>query len=417
MPLRLTPGISHKHSRLYPSSPLTPFFDLGENQPPANSLRLPHELAPQAVPLCLAWSSIAKCPELTFSVDPEFLFSHYLWVTGTSATALAYLEFFAELIESKLSNNAPRLVYEVASNDGTLLSQFQKRNFEVLGIDPARNIASKANESGIPTIADFFNKELIDARPELKEKAGCVIARNVLPHVNDPRSVIAGMVASLHHNGLAIIEFHHNGKILKELHYDSIYHEHIFYFSVTTVVQLLSEAGLFPYDLAWSPISGGSAVLFASKFSQKVTPILEEQLELEKTSGVLSFESWVNFASHSSAHAKRLATLVEDSSRDGVTIGYGASARSSTMLNFAGLNSNHMKALADKSPYKHGRFSAGSNIEILSPEEALALKPNTILLLAWNFKDEIIQILKEKFRYTGKLIIPLPNDPVIVNLD
>jgi SAM-dependent methyltransferase len=394
----LTPGIAYTQSRLYPNSIISPFFDLGKNQPPANSLRLPQQAAPGAAPLCLAWSPIAKCPELTFSVDQEYLFSNYLWVTGTSTTAQKYSEFFSELVEKHIPKEAPKLVFEVASNDGTFLKQFQKRNFEVLGIDPAKNIVATANQAGIPSIAEFFNQSLVETRPELKGKAGCVIARNVLPHVNDPRSILSGMASALDQNGIAVIEFHQSGKILEELHYDSIYHEHIFYFSVSTVTQLLSEAGLFPFELSWSPISGGSAVIFASKKPRTVQSALRDHLELEKTSGVLSLEAWKSFAESSSKHAQSLYTLVKEHSTNALMIGYGASARSSTMLNFAGLNSSDLAAIADQSEYKHGR-------------------PTSILLLAWNFRDEIINILKQKYSYSGKLIIPLPNNPTIISLN
>jgi hypothetical protein len=393
--------------RIFPDQPLETFFELG-SQPPANSLRQDIDELLPSIPLTLGWSEKAKSVQLTVNVSSEYLFKHYVWVTGTSKTARDYAEYFAEQFLQRL--NHPKLfMLEIASNDGTFLRPFIQRELNVLGVDPAQNIAATANAAGIPTVAEFFNLQTATKIRASHGQCQGLMARNVIPHVEHIHSVMEGIVHLLSDDGIAAFEFHYAGKIFDELHYDSIYHEHLFYHSLTSMQHLLSQYGFTAFDLFQSPISGGSYVLFFTKENRSPTTGFIQALAKEQTSGINDKQAWLRFAEASREHAASLLALIEKELAQGKRIiGYGASARSSTLLNFAGIDKRHLCCIADKSDYKHHRYTAGTDILILAPDEALATKPDTILLLAWNFEAEIMAELRDQYGFRGKVIIPLP---------
>ena len=249
--------------RLCFSKNLSDVLDLGD-QPPANSLRSTLDQDVPVAPLKLVQCQECSAVQLTATVDPAYLFDHYVWVTGTSATARNYSEYFcAEVL--KRANPDVTFAVEVASNDGTFLRRFQEKDLSVLGVDPAKNIAKNANESGIPTLSEFFSEEV--AQNILKEKgsADIVFARNVIPHVKEIHSIIKGLSDLAGDQGVVVIEFHYAKVIVDELHYDSIYHEHLYYYSLKSLNTLLQRYGLQPFDAFRSPISGGSLVLLQEK--------------------------------------------------------------------------------------------------------------------------------------------------------
>ena len=244
-------------------------------------------------------------------------------------------------------------------------------------------------------------------------QADIVIARNVIPHVPDPNDVVAGIANCLKKSGVGAIEFHRVDKILSELHYDSIYHEHFFYHSLNSINKLLVRHGLNLFDVVESPISGGSLVAFFSKEERAITTELKDKYSWEDENGIALLEAWQEFAKASFEHRDKLKSMIELENLAGKkVIGYGASARSSTMLNFCGINHNHLACVADQNPLKHNLYTPGTDVLIVSPEEALKQNPDTVVILAWNFKDEIIEDLREK-GFKGNVIIPLPNTPYL----
>jgi SAM-dependent methyltransferase len=401
--------------RLCDATDLHTILELGD-QPPANSLRKKVSETLENVPL-----TICRCPkcttiQLTETIDPEYMFSDYIWVTGTSKGAREYSKIFADRIVSKLSKSDDLFIVEVASNDGTFLQRFKEAGHRVLGVDPAKNLAELAQKNGIPTLADFFGLNVAKKVTAENGHADIVIARNVIPHVPDPNDVVGGMAECLKENGVGAIEFHWIGKILSELHYDSIYHEHFFYHSLHSINELLLRHGLNLFDVAESPISGGSLVAFFSKEKRVVTSDLKDQLESEREEGISSLEAWQDFAKMSFEHRVKLKSMIDSENLSGKkVIGYGASARSSTMLNFCGIDHNHLACVADQNALKHNRYTPGTDVLIVSPEEALKENPDTVVILAWNFKDEIIEDLKEK-GFKGSVIIPLPNTPYLLEI-
>lgn len=393
--------------RLCSSKKLHSIVDL-TNQPPANSLRKDlGEVLPKA-PLKLIHCESCAAVQLTSTVDPNYLFSHYVWVTGTSSTARDYSDFYCKEVLRRVENKSP-FVVEVASNDGTFLRKFKDKGCKVLGVDPAKNIASKASESGIPTLADFFNSQIANQISQKDGPADVVMARNVIPHVKEIHSITKGLSSLVKKDGIVVIEFHYAESILKECHYDSIYHEHLFYFSLKSLSSLFQQYGLYPYDAFLSPISGGSVVLFFSQQQKEPTTFLKDLLKKEELSGLNQLSSWKKFGEESIQHASDLKKIVSTYAKDGKLIGYGASARSSTMLNFAALSNQEIECIIDRNPLKQNLYTPGTNIKIISYEEGLPrLKGKHLLLLAWNFEEEVVRDLRAD-GFTGDILVPLPN--------
>ena len=388
-----------EHCRICKSKDIVTFMDLTD-QPPANSLRAEITQILPNVPLQLVHCAKCSTVQLSATVDPEYLFSHYVWVTGTSKTAHEYSKYFSSnvLDRSKIENP---FVVEIASNDGTFLKDFALKNCKVLGVDPAKNIAEIATQAGVPTMAEFFNLNTAKIIREKNGNADVVFARNVIPHVKEVHSIIEGIAELLKDDGLGAIEFHYSQIILDELHYDSVYHEHLFFYSLQSMIYLLNLYGLKPFDLTNSPISGGSLVIYFSK---------NDALQVEKDNKTNELQTWKNFANACEKHAKELKEIVQEYKTKGSVIGYGASARSSTMLNYAGLNNSVIDCIIDKNPLKHGRYTPGTNIPIISFEYGKKRFDNcgSILLLAWNFEKEITEELRAS-GYKGSIIVPLPN--------
>ncbi len=389
------------------SSKLKFILDLG-NQPPANSLRKEFKCNLSLIPLQLFICLDCKTAQLGHVVNEKLLFSNYYWVTATSLTALKHSKLFYDELIKRIKIKKLN-VLEIASNDGTFLKPFKAGGHDVLGIDPAKNIAKIANEQDIKTLSKFFSQDLVSSKVELINKFDVVFARNVLPHVKKIHSVIKGIELCLKKDGICAIEFHDASIILKELHYDSIYHEHLFYFSINTITDLFKRYNLYAFDIFKSPISGGSWVIYFSKIKKKKSNRILYQLQKENNSKINEISAWVSFAKNSIKHSKKLKNLVNLNKTK--VIGYGASARSSTLLNFCKIDHKVIEYIIDKNPLKHNMFTPGTNIKIVSPEyfKKDMINVKIIIILAWNFESEIILELN-KLGYKGKIITPLPKE-------
>ena len=401
--------------RICSSKAIDLILDLGA-QPPANSLRKHVSEVLKAVPLEICRCDSCGTIQLTETVSPGYLFNDYIWVTGTSQGARDYSRLFCERLISR-SKPAQLFVVEVASNDGTLLARFRERGDKVLGVDPAKNIAAMAEREGIPTIPEFFGMAV--ARQIVAEHghADAVLARNVIPHVADANDVVAGMAHCLREDGIGAIEFHRADVILADLHYDSIYHEHLFYHSLHSLGMLLDRFGLAPFDVAESPISGGSLVVYFSKMPRPRGDALRKMLEHERSLGIGEAAPWREFAARCARHRLALRELVEGSRAKGKhVVGYGASARSSTLLNYCGIDHRHLEVIADRNALKHDRYTPGTDIRIVAPERAFSRHPDSVLLLAWNFRDEILAQIKTEHGWHGEVIVPLPGNPEILHI-
>ncbi len=395
--------------RLCGSKDLRNVLDLGL-QPPANSLRTKRDnLVPEA-PLKLVHCAQCSAVQLTATVDPGYLFSQYVWVTSTSATARAYSETYCSEVLKRTQVKSP-FVVEIASNDGTFLQQFKDRGCPVLGVDPALNIATLATKAGIPTLAEFFNIAIAEQILAENPQPNIVMARNVIPHVKEIHSIVEGISALVDDDGVVAIEFHYAKTIVDELHYDSIYHEHLFYFSIKSISELFAKYGLTPFDVFESPISGGSLVLFFSRKNVAERSVaLNKATEIEDLSRLNELSTWQQFGVASQKHAESIKAVVLEYAKRDRLIAYGASARSSTLMNFAGISAKEIECVIDRNPIKQGLYTPGTDIPIVSYEEGLMkLDGKHLLLLAWNFEDEIVADLRA-VGFTGDIIVPLPGE-------
>lgn len=404
----------NKKCRVCGSERIKPFFDLGK-QPLANMLLKSSGEKERKYPLSLSFCLECGLVQLNHTVSQKKLFSRYVWVTGTSKVAVDFALRFCQELLSKQKFPKNSFVLEVASNDGTFLLPFKNRGFRVLGVDPARNVVDMARRNGIPTEKMFFGAKSAKKIAGKYGKADIVFARNVFAHVADTRDFARGLREVLSDDGVLAIEVHYGGDILRGLQYDSIYHEHLCYFTLKSLEHALSEFGLYVFDVSNGPISGGALIVYARKRKNREASNVKRWRTTESMDKINDFQTWKKFAKLASAHHTKLSQIVRAESAKGSSIaGYGASARSSTLLNLCRLGRRQIFAIADNNKLKQGMYTAGSHIPIYNVEKTLSMKPDIILLLAWNFKDEITESLRSKFNYRGSYIVPLPNNPRII---
>lgn len=392
---------------------LRKFFDLGF-QPLANSLPKSPLETEDFYPLSLSWCGNCGLVQLNETVDPKVLFSQYVWVTGTSRTANEFSKDFYKELVRRTEDPKSGYALEIASNDGTFLRPFLENGHDVLGIDPAANVARMAEAAGVPTRALFWGSTAAEDVLRERGPAKIVFARNVLPHVANTRDFVRSLSRVLADDGVLAIEAHYAKVILEELHYDSIYHEHLCYFTLKTLEKLLNDFGLFVFDLTKSPISGGSLVVYAKKGRGAESGVLGDYREKERRGKTNDFSSWQDFARRSFEHKEKLIVMLAAERKRGTITGWGASARSSTIANFCGIDARFLESVIDLNPLKQGRFTAGVHIPILPPERALAAQPRTVFIMAWNFAEEIMDMLRVKYRFRGACIVPFPKSPRVL---
>lgn len=413
MPSLTLPYRRAEACRICSEPDLEQVLGLGD-QPLANALLANPQQQEGVAPLDLLRCESCAALQLGVTVEPAILFRDYVWVTGTSPATLEHCAWLAERIIEHVGRGARAI--EMASNDGTFLGELQSRGMTVLGVDPARNLAEFANERGVETLPEFFDSA---AAAEIRASRGpydVAIARNVLSHVPDPRESVAALAHCLGPLGVAVIEFHRADVIARELHYDSIYHEHTMYHSLKSMTSILEGVGLQPFDVLPSPISGGSWVLFAARAdaSRGQTTRWSQAWADEESSGVWSAATWHEFADRVADHQAALRHEVAGRAAAGqVVVAYGASARSSTVLNACQLSVRQITSIADGNPRKQGLFSPGMRIPIEAPGLAMARRPDAILLLAFNFRSEIEGILRRE-AWNGDLIHAFPNRVEVV---
>lgn len=389
------------------SPSLSEILNLGLH-PLANSL-LENQKEPELlVPLVLIRCESCTTVQLSVNVNPELMFQNYLWVTGTTATARSHCQELAQLIVDKCGKTEIA-VLEIGSNDGTLLQALSQVGVsKVYGVDPASNLQPKHLDSSSQLFEGFFTNELaVDICTKIQE-VDVIVARNVLSHVPNLNDVMQGIAKLIKNDGMVVIEFHDASKILTELHYESIYHEHTFYHSIKSIQAALSQIGFRIFDISSSPISGGSHVIYASKESKSQTSELINGLKFEEMQGVYQAESWKSFAIRALENLKNLREIFEAEHKSN-WVAFGASARSSTLLNSIGNASRIMKSIADNNALKQGKFSPGLRIPIVAPRNVINSQVEKIFICAFNFEEEITNYLVRDLEWSGEVILPLPS--------
>ena len=312
--------------------------------------------------------------------------------------------------------NRDSLVIEIASNDGYLLTNYVRAGIPVLGVEPARNVARAAVERGVPTLIDFFGESLAQRLKTEGRSADVIHANNVLAHVPDLHGFMAGMSAALKPNGVAIVEVPYVKEMIDRSEFDTIYHEHLCYFSVTALDRLTARHNLLLQHIERIPIHGGSLRCFIQPRSKSAsrTRELDDVLQQEAEWGVCQPEPYEQFANSVRVVTRELVDLLTQIKLEGKRVAaYGAAAKGSTLLNYAGVGGDVLDFVVDRSPHKQGRFMPGVRLPILPTERLVELMPDYVVLLTWNFADEILAQQDRYRRQGGRFIIPLPQVTVV----
>ncbi|MGH9858516.1 MAG: class I SAM-dependent methyltransferase [Candidatus Acidiferrales bacterium] len=398
------------------SQALSPVLSLGE-VPLANSylsadqLHLPEPRFPLEIYFCESCSLL----QLRHVVSPDVLFSHYLYMTGTNQTIVKHNQALAAAVSRELGLSAGDLVVEVASNDGSLLACFNKYDVRTLGIEPARNIASIARQRGIETLNEFFDQRTAEQILAEKGPAKAVLANNVLAHVDSTVEFLSACRTILAPDGRVVVEAPYLAEMLERLEYDTIYHEHLCYLSVTPLLRLFERAGLALDRVDRVPIHGGSLRLWAKHLdSSGHSESVRQMAALERDAGFHRIETYLEFARRVQHSRTQLVALLDQIHAQGkIVAAYGAPAKGNTLLCYCGITSDRIPYTVDRSPLKIGLHTPGSHIPILPVETLFERQPDFVLLLAWNFAEEILDFLKPYRDRGGRVILPIPEPRVV----
>jgi SAM-dependent methyltransferase len=384
--------------------------------PLANSLLTPEELAePEPrFPLELAFCPHCALVQITVTVPPEQLFREYLYFSSFSDTMVSHAAALAEDLIAGRKLSGGSLVVEIASNDGYLLQFYKGAGVPVLGIEPARNVAAVAREErGIETISEFFGPELARTLAAEGRRADVIHAHNVLAHVADLNGVVAGLRELLKDDGVAVIEVPYVKDMIDRCEFDTIYHEHLCYFSLTALERLFRRHDLMVVDVTRVAIHGGSLRVTIGSAGPP-SPAVADLLAEEDRWGVDREDFYGGFAARVERfRTELLGVLAEMKGRGARIAAYGAAAKGSTLLNYAGIGPETLDFAVDRSTHKQGRYIPGVHLPIHPPEKLLEAQPDCVLLLTWNFASEILAQQSEYRERGGTFLIPLPELKVV----
>jgi hypothetical protein len=397
--------------------------------PLANALLTPAQLseAEETFPLDLVFCSQCSLVQITETVSPEKLFHEYFYLSSFSDTTLRHAEQIAGRLCESFQLNSKSLVVEIASNDGYLLQFYKQAGVPVLGIEPAANIASVAeSERGIPTVCDFFDDALAARLAAQNKRADIIHANNVLAHVANLSGVVRGLEMLLKDTGVAVIEVPYVKDMLDGCEFDTIYHEHLCYFSLTAVSNLFRRHGLFISDVEHLDIHGGTLRIYARKRAGSAdsadrnldanhsSAAVEQLLQDEREGGLTEQDFYLSFGDRVEHLRGELLQLLAGLKSAGKRIAvYGASAKGSTLLNYFGIGRQTLEYVVDRSLVKQGHYTPGTHLPIYSPEKLIEDLPDYVLLLTWNFTEEILEQQAEYLRLGGRFIIPIPSVRVV----
>ena len=349
-------------------------------------------------------------------VKPEHIFTEYAYFSSYSTSWVEHARRYCEMIKTRLGLGAQSRVYEIASNDGYLLQHFLPLGVPVTGIEPAANVAAVAQQKNIPTLVEFFGLKLAQRLISEGRPADLIIGNNVLAQVPDLNDFTAGMAHLLAPNGVITLEFPHLERLIDENQFDTIYHEHFSYFSLVTIDRLATRHGLKVFDVEHLSTHGGSLRVYLCRAdaAHATSPSVGALLAHERAIGFEQIEYYSRFSAKVH-HTKRqlLSFLIQCKEQGAKICGYGAPGKGNTLLNYCGIGTDFLDFTVDRNPYKHGRYTPGMHIPIYPVAAIDEARPDYLLILPWNLKNEIVTSMRHVGDWGCKFIVPIPSVDVI----
>ncbi|MGB8887741.1 MAG: class I SAM-dependent methyltransferase [Candidatus Korobacteraceae bacterium] len=413
LPVDIQQQTATPHCRFCGAGLRQTFVDLGmsplcETYPSVNDLNHGEVYYPLHAYVC----SECLLVQLEEYESGENIFSDYPYFSSYSDSWLKHCENYCDKVITRFGLNENSFAIEVASNDGYLLQYFVKRNVPVLGIEPAANVAKVAVEKGVPTLVRFFGEQLARELAAQGRSADLIAGNNVLAQVPDLNDFVEGLKILLKPEGILTLEFPHLLRLIERNEFDTIYHEHFSYFSMLTTLRILESHGLRVFDVEELPSHGGSLRIYACR-AEDQTHVSEtsvhELIGAEERAGLDSIEGYRNFSRQVKATKVALVDFLLKAAREDKSVaGYGAPGKSATLLHYCGIGKDLIEYTVDRSPYKQGRFLPGTHIPIYHPDRIRDTRPDYVVILPWNLKDEIMKQLQFIREWGGRFVVPVP---------
>jgi SAM-dependent methyltransferase len=350
--------------------------------------------------------------QLEAYVSPEHIFREYAYFSSYADSWLTQCKAYTDLVVDRFHLNETSQVIELASNDGYLLQYFVEKNIPVLGVEPATNIAKVAVAKGVPTLNEFFGQECARKLVGQGMSADLIAANNVLAHVPDLNDFVAGIKMLLKPQGVFTGEIQHLMKLMAANQFDTIYHEHFCYHTFITLEKIFAAHGMTLFDVEELPTHGGSLRIYACHSEDRSQTVSDRSIALrerEQVAGFASIERYTNFEEQVRETKRKILDFLIAAKRAGKTVvGYGAPGKGNTLLNYCGIRTDFIDYTVDRNPYKHGKFLPGTHIPIYPPSKIQETKPDYVLILPWNFKDEIVAQMSFIRDWGGQFVVPIP---------
>jgi 2-polyprenyl-3-methyl-5-hydroxy-6-metoxy-1,4-benzoquinol methylase len=346
-------------------------------------------------------------------VKPEEIFTEYAYFSSYATSWLDHARRYTDQMIDRFALSPQHKVVEVASNDGYLLQYFVKRGIPALGIEPAANVAEVARSRGVDTLVKFFGQRTAEELVANGVQADLLLGNNVLAQVPDVNDFVSGMRTLLRTGGVITMEFPHLSRLVAGNQFDTIYHEHFSYFSFLTTERIFAAQGLTLFDVEELPTHGGSLRIYGCHHGDPTHPVTDRVVamrEREQADGITSLEFYSAFGQNVQSTKRRLLQFLITAKEQGRrVVGYGAPGKGNTLLNYCGIRTDFLDYTVDRNPYKHGRFTPGTHIPIYSPEKILETRPDYLLILPWNVKDEIMQQMAHVREWGCRFVVPIPD--------
>lgn len=391
------------------------FLDLGE-VPPANAFTDGATPVPK-FPLTLMSCRSCRLMSLTHVVDRTDLYEHYFYVSSPSRLIHRHMDELAQRLRDRLKLDRDSLVVELGSNNGDMLARFDDAGCRVLGVDPAHNIAEQARARGIDTRTDFFGVDVAARIRDEQGRADLVLARHVFAHIDDLDDVVRGVGELLAPEGLFVLEVPYLVELMDRRAFDTVYHEHLSYFLIGTLRRLFERFGMVLVDVTEHDLHGGSIVVsvaHAGSSHEIDTRAVDDRIRAERIAGLHRDETYDRFADDVNGLRRALAEQVCELVAEGATVaGYGASAKGVTLLTTSNIPPGALQFCSDTTPEKQGTQIPGLGVPVVSPAEADRRDPDVYVLLAWNYRDEILEKEQDYLERGGRFLVPVP-EPVLI---